>query len=512
MNRKIFGLAALALGAMFTLCGCGAGGMIGDGWYDKPSGSIPPSDDEPTEGDAPNYQYNSIVEQGFKDAAEEPSSYFSLDRNTANYAYVRAQLNNGMTVANDSVRIEELVNYFSYGYPAPAEGEQLAVTGYLMDCPWNEAHKLASFGIRTQEAATDADCNNYTFLIDVSGSMSAHVYGTDTTCLGLVKYGIGKLVEGLGENDRVAIVTYASGTGVSLEPTLATEEGKKAIMKKVDGLRANGSTNGSGGLKLAYEQAEKYKTAEGNNRVILLTDGDFNVGIYDTEELKTFISEKAGSGVYLSVIGVGLGNTRDDLMETLALAGNGNYAYMDSTLEAEKVLGEELGGTLFTVAKDAKAGVTFHAETVSRYRIIGYDMKTMTGEEFDDPSKDAGELGSNLAVTVLYELELTENADTMSANALLATAEVRYKTVGEEANRSVTAEICLGSGYGEDQIFAGCVAEFGLILRQSEHRGSASLASVLDRLGTLRDYLARDAYKSEFETLVEKAASSESYE
>lgn len=502
MNKKFFGLAALGITAVFVLAGCTAGGYPG-GWHEGGYLESPSGDAE----DGPNYQYSQIVEQDFKDVAEEPSSYFSLDRNTANYAYVRAQINAGMRVASDSVRIEELINYFSYDYPAPEEGEDIAVSGYLLDCPWNVEHKLASFGIRTQVHKTETECNNYTFLIDVSGSMSARVRGTDMSCLELVKYGIEKLVAGLGENDRVSIVTYASGTGVALEPTLASEEGKTEILNAVQKLRASGSTNGSGGLQLAYSQAEKYKAEKGNNRVILLTDGDFNVGVYNIESLKSLIREKADTGVYLSVIGVGLGNTRDDIMETLALAGNGNYAYMDSTLEAEKILCEELAGTLFTIAKDAKAGVTFNPDAVARYRIIGYDMKTMSDYEFNDPNKDAGELGSNLAVTVLYELELTE-----SEESLLATAEVRYKSVeNEEENMSVMAEVTTASMFGDDQLFATCVAEFGLILRESQYKGTASLAAIMARLESISDYVARDAYKTEFKTLVEKAIVSEKY-
>ena len=275
------------------------------------------------------------------EAGTQPSSYFSLDRNTAGYSLMRAQINAGDRISASSVRIEELVNYFSYEYPAPAEGEGLKATAYLSECPWNEGHNLITVGLKSEERVLAEGKNNYVFLIDVSGSMSARVKGLEgQTCLDLVKYGIGKLTDGLGANDAVSVVKYASGEETVLEPTLATEEGKAQIKRAVNGLTAYGATNGSGGLELAYRNAEKYFSDEGNNRVILMTDGDFNVGIRNETELKEFIQEKARKGVYLSVLGVGMGNMRDDFMQTLALNGNGNYAYIDTPREAEKVMCE----------------------------------------------------------------------------------------------------------------------------------------------------------------------------
>ena len=501
MKKKIFAFLGIAVCAAIPFAGCGAEG----GWNKSPQFSWECS--EP----AGNFQYDSIIEQTFYDTADEPSSYFSLDRNTASYSQVRAQINSGYKVANDSVRTEELVNYFTYDYPAPAAGEGMKISAYLTDCPWNEAHKLATFGIRTEERKLSEDAtNNYVFLLDVSGSMSARVQGLDgMTCFDLVKYGIGVLVEGLSDNDRVAIVTYASGVNEALEPTLATDSGKSEIMKAVNKLESSGYTNGSGGINLAYEVANRYYAEGGNNRVILMTDGDFNVGISNQEQLKKLIQEQAKSNIYLTVLGVGMGNMNDSIMQTLALNGNGNYAYIDTPAEAEKALGSELNGMLVPVAKDAKAGVTFNADTVKKYRLLGYDMKTMSQDDFNNSAKDAGEIGSNLCVTAMYEIELTANA---KAGDSLAEAEIRYKSVETSENLSKTAALNNTLAQNDDLVFASCVMEFGLVLRNSKYKGKATLSSALARLGDISAYVNRDTYKSEFKTLVAKAILSRKYE
>lgn len=337
--------------------------------------------------DGENYRYDEVVEQGFCDVQETPSSYFSLDRNTAGYSFVRTQIRQGYEISPGSVRLEELVNYFDYDYPAPENGGAVRVSAYMSDCPWNEDHKLMTVGIRTEEAVVSGDAN-YVLLVDVSGSMGGAVYGYEgMSRLDLVRYGANKLVDGLGERDRVSIVTYASGVETVLESTAATQEGKAEIRSALSRLSAYGSTSGSDGLQRAYAEAEAHRAENGNNRVIILTDGDFNVGISDTDELTEFIQDKAASGIALSVVGVGLGNTRDDLMQTLALNGNGNYSYIDTQLEAEKVFTEELSGTLYTVANDAKAGVTFNADTVSSYRLLGYDMKHISEDDFNNPKR-----------------------------------------------------------------------------------------------------------------------------
>ncbi len=491
MRRKISVLLAVGCAAALALSGCGlAEEEAGFSFHFGHSGG--------------NFRYESVVEQDFRSAAAEPSSYFSLDRNTAGYAQVRAQLRSGMEIAYDSVRTEELVNYFSYGFPAPAAGEGVRATAYLGECPWQSSHRLITVGLRTEERRLEAARNNYVFLVDVSGSMENTVAGEDTTCLGLVKYGLETLVGGLGEQDAVSIVAYASNTGVRLEPTLADEEGKRKILKAVDRLAAEGTTNGEAGIRLAYECAAAYFSEEGNNRVILMTDGDFNVGMGDPQSLGELVSREAARGVYLSVIGVGMGNMRDDVMQTLALRGNGNYAYVDTRMEAEKALGEELGGMLVTVARDCKAGVTFNPSAVIRYRLLGYDMKVMSEQDFDDSEKDAGEIGSNLTVVALYEAELREGAEEV------ADVTVRFISADGEA-REVSAEVSPSLSENDDTRFIACVEEFGLVLRRSAYRGDAALAHVLSRLGALKDYLAADPYKAEFESLVKIAAASGYY-
>lgn len=465
----------LALSMMFTACGSFNGG-------DKNSSYeyyYPDKED--------NYVSDKIEEKPFYNVSETPSSYFSLDRNTAAYSLVRRQINDGRRVNGESVRIEEMINYFDYGYPAPEAGDILKVTGYLSPCPWNEENKLLTVGVKTKEVKAENLKNNFVFLIDVSGSM----YGEDR--LELVKYGLNTLTDGLTENDRVSIVTYASGVELKLESTIADESGKTAIKDAVKKLTANGATSGSEGLRLAYQTAEAQKAADVNSRVIMMSDGDFNVGMVDKTELTEYIQEKAKSGVYLSVLGFGMGNTRDDLLEKLAVNGNGNYAYIDCKTEAEKVLKEELNGMLVTVAKNAKAGVTF-TDAVEKYRLIGYDTKYMTSDDFDNPDKDAGEIGSNLSVTAMYEIKLSS-----SEKNLLATATVRYD--GGETTEQIekTAE------NGDNVRFAACVAEFGLLLRNSEYKGTASFENVLSALENLSGYIDGDIYKEEFVTIIQKA-------
>ena len=592
--------------AAALLCGCSGGMKFAD------SGLYPAGESYPLFSDGENYLYDTVVEQGFSDTETAPSSYFSLDRNTAGYSLVRTQLRQGVKISPESVRLEELVNYFDYDYPAPEAGEAVGVSAYLSDCPWNAEHKLMTVGIKTEETVRTGDAN-YVLLVDVSGSMGGTVAGTEgQSRLDLVKYGANKLLDTLGAQDRVSIVTYASGVktvlestaateenkpairnainklssygstngsdglqrayeqaeahraengnnriiilsdgdfnvGISnqdelkefiqekaksgialsvvggaqdrvsivtyasgvktvLESTAATEENKPAIRNAINKLSSYGSTNGSDGLQRAYEQAEAHRAENGNNRIIILSDGDFNVGISNQDELKEFIQEKAKSGIALSVVGVGMGNLRDDFMQTLALNGNGNYCYIDTPLEAQKVFVEEVAGTLYTVAKDAKAGVTFNADAVSSYRLLGYDMKTMSEEDFNNTEKDAGEIGSNLCVTAMYEIELSD-ADT---DAALAEAAVRYKNeAGEDCE--VTLTVTGQETATQDVQFAACVAEFALVLRASAYRGNASLENVLARLEGMSAYLAEDVYKSEFAELAAVAKASGYY-
>ena len=503
MKKFLTTLAACGLATVsafsFSACSPMSNGYGDYGW----SGSYAPgnsadseSSDSATGGE--NFVHGQVIEQDFTATAEKSSSYFSLNRNTASYSQIRYQIENGWTISPDSVRVEELINYFNYDFDAPEE-KAVAVSAYLGDCPWENTHKLMLAGIKTDEMKLDAVNGNYVFLIDVSGSMS----GDDR--LGLAKKGLNKLVDGLGDGDVVSIVTYASGVKTVLDGGECSESGKADVKSKISGLKAGGSTFGSAGLQRAYEIAEKHYITGGNNRVIIITDGDFNVGISNKDDMMEYISARtvAEKSVYLSVLGVGMGNMRDDMLETLSRHGNGNYAYLDNEMEAEKVLCHELNGTLMTVAKDAKAGVKFNEENVVKYRLIGYDTLIISREEFEDETTDTGEIGSNLCVAALYEIELAEDAE-----GDLAEIEVRYKDVRGEAefSDSVTAEVTTATASSPDFKFVTCVAEFGLVIRQSKYALNADLYSVLERLEIISDYLSADPYRLSFKTLVGQAS------
>ena len=499
--KKLLALIAVLSASCLLFGACGSAGPKGDSnWSGAPNHSA--GDASPDEGwnyDDGGFVYDSIKEVGFKNVADEASSYFSLDRNTASYSQVRWAIENGYQVSGDSVRIEEMINYFDYDFEAPTD-KAVALSAMLADCPWNVDNKLMAVGLKTTEIINENNAN-YVFLIDVSGSMSGD------SRLGLAKKGFNMLLEGLGDKDVVSIVTYASGVKTVLDGGECTQNGKNKIKNAISKLEARGATSGGDGLERAYNIAQKHFITGGNNRVIIISDGDFNVGISSPTVLKEFIQEKAKSGIYLSVIGVGMGNMRDDMLETLALSGNGNYAYLDSEHEAKKVFVNELKSTLFTVAKDAKAGVTF-TDSVEKYRLIGYDAKRITEDDFNNDNADTGEIGSNLCVTALYEIVLSEQAD-----GKLADIEVKYKDVTGEAevNESVTSTVTLDTPSSYDMSFISCVAEFGLILRDSAYKANASISSVLARLNGLSNYMANDSYKQEFVTLVEKASTWDCY-
>ncbi len=506
MKKSIWKVCTLGLSLLtLTFSGCNAMDKSGGDYvYGGMETAYPLVGNE-------HYQYDEITERGFIQTAETPSSYFSLDRNTAGYSFMRSQINQNLKIDATSVRLEEYVNYFHYDYPLPQKGEGLNATAYLSACPWEEDHKLLTVGITTEEAYLQDEGGNYVFLVDVSGSMSGSIYAeisSDyTTRLNLVQYGLKTLVENLGEQDSVAIVTYASGVSTVLDATKVTDKNRTKINRAIEGLSASGSTNGSGGIQRAYDLAQTNFRTGGNNRVVLLSDGDFNIGVSNVDRLKELVQDKAKSGVYLSVLGVGMGNTRDDLMQSLALNGNGNYAYFDSKLEVQKVFHEELSGTMYTVAKDVKAGVTFHADTVTSYRLLGYDSKRMSQEDFEN-NKDAGEIGSNLTVTAIYEVEL--NADT-PADAALGEVHLKWKDIQEQSREKILP-VNNTENSTSDTAFSACVAEFALVLRKSAYAENASLQSVMARLQALREYTQADSYKQEFVQLLSKAIESEHYE
>lgn len=488
--KRIFAIVLVLALALAALAACSPEGPGVDGEV----GMVRPGEDSSSQ-DYPNYQYGDIIENDFVSAAEEQSSYFSLDRNTASYSLMRRQIEEGLQINKNSVRIEEYVNYFSYDYIRPQQGEALALSAKLFDSPWSD-NKLFTIGVAAEEITFENPVtNNVVFLIDTSGSM----YGDDR--LGLIQQAFTMLLENLNDGDYVSIVTYAGDCRVALNGARGTEKTK--IANVLQDLEAAGSTYGEGGIQLAYEQATKYFVEGGNNRVILATDGDFNVGISNKNQLKEFISQKRDSDIYLSVLGVGMFNTNDTTMKTLAENGNGNYAYLDSVSEARKVLVEELNGTFNVVAKDSKIGVTFNPDVVDSYRLIGYESKMMSQDEFEDENKDVGEIGSGHTVTAVYEVKLKQNAD-----GEVAKAEVRYKDPATEQSKSISVT-CTTADYtqtpDEDSVFIGCVVEYGLLLRQSEYKGQASFGSVISRLQTL-NCVANDQFKAEFLELVQKAA------
>ena len=479
---KKFCVAVLVFACVTLFCACSGGGL--DIFYD--SNFAPSTDTE-------NYQYGDVIENDFVSASEQNASYFSLDRNTASYSMMRRQINDGLQIAPNSVRLEEYVNYFNYDYARPQNGEALALSGGISDCPWNGNHKLFTIGVAAEEISFEnAKPNNLVFLIDTSGSM----YGADR--LGLIQQSFTMLLEGLADGDYVSIVTYAGDSRVALDGARGNE--KTLIANVLQDLSAQGSTNGSGGIEKAYRLAEKYFIHGGNNRVILATDGDFNVGISSIDGLKEYISQKRESGVFLSVLGVGMWNTNDSMMKTLAENGNGNYAYLDSLSEARKVLVNELNGTFNVVAKDAKIGVTFNQEVVESYRLIGYESKVMSEEEFEDEKKDAGEIGSGHTVTAVYEIQLKQGA-----SGEVATAEVKYKTPEDNQSKSISKTYLTSDVVAsEDSVFVGCVVEFGLVLRQSKYASDANAENVAQRLQTLSCVVGEsaDPFKTEFLQLV----------
>ncbi|MEQ8704850.1 MAG: von Willebrand factor type A domain-containing protein [Phaeodactylibacter sp.] len=443
--------------------------------------------------------YAEIVENEFIAAGTEAFSTFSIDVDKAAYSNVRRFITSGQLPPADAVRTEELINYFDYAYPLPETGNAFAVETELGPCPWQEGHQLLHIGIKGFEASpVDAPPANLVFLIDVSGSMGS------ANKLPLVKQALGLLTEELRAQDRVSIVTYAGGFQVALLPTPGDQ--KEQIMNVVSKLGAGGGTAGGAALHRAYELASQYFQPDGSNRVILATDGDFNVGISSPEELEAFIAEKRATGIYLSVLGFGTGNYKDDRLEILANKGNGNYAYIDGIKEAEKVLVTEMAGTLFAIAKDVKLQVEFDSTTVQTYRLIGYENRLLAKEDFEDDTKDAGELGAGHTVTALYEIVPQPGAE----GEPLGTLHLRYKEPAESQSRYLKHEL---SGdvqpleeTSENFRFAAAVATYAHCLRDSKHKGLATLSLARE----LADQARQDDlenYRADFVELVKQTES-----
>lgn len=458
-------------------------------------------------------EYNVLEENGFVSVNLNPLSTFSADVDTASYSNLRRMIEDGYSleeIPEGSVRIEELLNYFHYDYIRPKKGEPFGVTTQITDCPWNENSKVAMIGLKTKDIDfSEAKPSNLVFLLDVSGSMDSR------DKLPLLQKSFALLTENLTEKDTVSIVVYAGEDRVILEGVNGSE--KKEIADAISSLEAGGSTAGSDGIITAYRIAERYFIEGGNNRVILATDGDLNVGLTTEEELEELISDKKESGVYLSVLGFGTGNIKDNKMETLADKGNGNYAYIDSMAEAKKVLVEEMGATLVTVAEDVKFQVEFNPDVVAGYRLIGYENRQLAEQDFADDTKDAGEIGAGHTVTVLYEIVTTDSATTYSGTSLKYadkkelpeeewfSVNIRYKEPGEKESNLLSYPVDKESytkNPHKDMQFAMAVAEFGLVVTDSGYKGSASLQSVMDRLDGIDS--KEDEYKEEFYYLVRK--------
>lgn len=454
-------------------------------------------------------EYSYISENGYKSVAEEPLSTFSVDVDTASYGNVRRMLQNGDPIPADAVRIEEMINYFDYDYPEPRQDEPFSVTTEYGDCPWNEEHRLLMIGLQAKKIDFDKrPVSNLVFLLDVSGSM----YSNDK--LPLVQKAFAMLAENLDGRDRVSIVTYAGYESVVLDGVPGNQTAK--IVAALEDLEAGGSTAGEAGIEKAYELAEKNFIPGGNNRVILATDGDLNVGISSEGGLTRLIKEKKKSGVHLSVLGVGTGNIKDNKMEALADNGDGNYNYLDSVYEAKKVLVDEMGGTLITVAKDVKIQVEFNPEYVSGYRLVGYENRLLRNEDFSNDRVDAGEIGSGHTVTALYEiipggaggqtLKYQTGARPSGSTELL-TVSLRYKAPNGDKSRLLEYPVesdSYSQDMSENLMFASAVAEFGMVLRDSENKGSATFESVTE-LAEPCVHADSDDYRKEFLELVQLA-------
>jgi Ca-activated chloride channel homolog len=479
--------------------------------YDSHRGFNPYNGNFNTEG------YAAVNENGFKTVKNNPLSTFSIDVDNASYSNIRRFINNGELPPADAVRIEEMINYFRYNYPQPEGEHPFSVYTELSVCPWSTNHQLLHVGLRGKSIdKTSLPPSNIVFLIDVSGSMN------NPNKLPLLKSAFGLLVNELRAQDRVAIVVYAGAAGLILESTPGNR--KEVIMAAIDNLEAGGSTAGGAGLKLAYREAEKNFIKGGNNRIILATDGDFNVGESSNGGMERLVEEKRELGVFITVMGFGMGNVKDDKMEIIADKGNGNYSYIDNLQEARKVLVSEFGGTLFTIAKDVKFQIEFNPAKVKSYRLIGYENRLLDDEDFNDDTKDAGEMGSGHNVTALYEL-VPAGSDDMrpfvdplkyqtsaqkekgekNFSSEYLTIKLRYKKPDGKTSMLLEKPV---KGYVSDiedasdnLRFAAAVSEFGMILRNSEFKGNSTLdgAAKLARSARGED---EDGYRSELIRLI----------
>lgn len=465
-------------------------------------------------------EYDGINENIFHDALRNPLSTFSIDVDAASYSNVRRFINHGQRPPKDAVRIEEMINYFDYEYPQPGKEHPFSIITEVSAAPWNTNHKLVHIGLQGRTLPTDKlPPSNLVFLIDVSGSMS------DPNKLPLLKTSFKMLVNQLREQDHVSIVVYAGAAGLVLKPTSGAD--KETIIEALDRLEAGGSTAGGAGIRLAYEVAREHFKREGNNRVILATDGDFNVGASSNGEMERLIEEKRKEGVFLTVLGYGMGNYKDSKMETLADKGNGNYAYIDNLEEARKVLVSEFGGTLFTIAKDVKLQIEFNPTKVKAYRLIGYENRMLKNEDFNNDKKDAGELGSGHTVTALYEIiPVGVDSEFYNVDALkyqtpkvnpqaektneLMTVKFRYKDPDSETSKLIVQPLIDKSvslaQTSNNFRWSAAVAAFGMILRESEYVKGYTLNDVIQLAQESRGNDS-EGYRIEFIRMVKSCES-----
>ncbi|MEM6378813.1 MAG: VWA domain-containing protein [Bacteroidota bacterium] len=461
--------------------------------------------------------YDIIKENRFLKVQNEPLSTFSIDVDAASYSNMRRFINNGGLPPKDAVRIEEMVNYFNYDYPQPSDEHPFSVTTELSECPWNTDHQLLHIGLQGKKIPVDnLPASNLVFLIDVSGSMSA------ANKLPLLKSSFKLLTDQMRPEDKVTMVVYAGSSGVVLEPTPGNQ--KRKILEAFQKLQAGGSTAGGAGIQLAYKKARENFVEGGNNRVILATDGDFNIGQSSDAELVRMIEEERKSGVFLTVLGFGMGNYKDNKMQQLAKHGNGNHAYIDNIDEARKVLVTEFGGTMFTIAKDVKLQLEFNPAYVAGYRLIGYENRLLANEDFNDDKKDAGELGSGHTVTAIYEIipqgtktdllasvdglkyqEETKPVKKGSKNNELMTVKLRYKQPGGDTSTKLEhvqkAKAQDLSKTSDNFRWSAAIAEFGLLLRKSDFKGESTFANVLDLANSAKGK-DEEGYRHEFIRMV----------
>ncbi|HWV75160.1 MAG TPA: von Willebrand factor type A domain-containing protein [Pseudosphingobacterium sp.] len=460
--------------------------------------------------------YGKISENGFIDPKQEPLSTFAIDVDAASYSNVRRFINNGQLPPKDAVRLEEMINYFPYDLAAPSNGDPVAISTELSSAPWNAQHHLLRIGLKAKTMKTDKlPPSNFVFLLDVSGSMD------DFNRLPLVKASMKLLIDQLRDKDHVAIVTYAGSAETKLTSTSGNN--KRKIKDVIDALEANGATAGGAGIKLAYQLAKENFIKGGNNRIVLASDGDFNVGPSSDEDMEELITNEQKSGISLSVLGFGMGNLKDSKMEILANKGHGNYAYIDNIAEARKAMITEFGGTLFTVAKDVKMQVEFNPAKVQAYRLLGYENRLLKKEDFNNDQKMGGDMGIGHTVTALYEIipigtkdDYTGSVDplkyqspssiVLSNSAEMATIKFRYKNPGSENSQlkklSIAANPINLAETSEDFRFVSAVAELGLLLRNSTYKQQAAYDKLIARAKKAKG-IDQEGYRAEFIKLAE---------